>query len=133
MNKLQQAARLVIDRWEKGDLSQAVRQLQQALDEDNDGIEVRPMVYEKKEYPFYIQAKKAGDSENGKPVYAELAVGIYDAKTDTCISDTYFLIDRETGEPKILQTMDGEGDGDKKLVLLPLRSVEEGVRDGNEG
>ncbi len=66
-------------------------------------------------------------------MYDEIAVSIVDHKTGNCVSDTYFLIDRESGEPKILQTMDGDGDGDKKFAILPLRSFEEGIREGNEG
>jgi hypothetical protein len=133
MSKLRDAAQRVVNSWEGGNLAEAVNELQKALATEAENIEVRPMVYEKHAYPYSVRAEKAGDKEGNTTLFGELSVLIFDERTGKCVSDTYFMIDRESGEPKILLTMDGDGDGDKKLAILPIRSVTEGIRESNEG
>ena len=49
MKTLREAAQSVVDRWEKGDLAEAVRELQEALNAPSEEILVTPMIYEGEE------------------------------------------------------------------------------------
>lgn len=82
-------------------------------------ITVDPVVYAGKPTKYKVVAEPAGE----KGAYHELRVGFFDEK-GKCVGDAYFTVDSDTGEPRILITADGEGDGDPAIEVFPLRSIE---------
>lgn len=86
-------------------------------------ITVDPIVYAGDPTKYKVVAEPAGE----KDAYHELRVGFFDKK-GKCVADAYFTVDSETGEPRILITADGEGDGDPAIEVFPLRSVEAVVK-----
>lgn len=82
-------------------------------------ITVDPIVYAEKPARYKVVAEPAGDAD----AYRELRVGFFDEK-GKCVADAYFTVDSDTGEPRILITADGDGDGDPVIEVFPLRSIE---------
>lgn len=82
-------------------------------------ITVDPIVYAEEPTRYKAVAEPTGDGD----AYRELRVGFFDEK-GTCVADAYFTVDSATGEPRILITADGDGDGDPAIEVFPLRSVE---------
>ena len=81
------------------------------------------LVYQGRLGKYTVKAQQAGDSG----IYDELAVGIFDPDGN-CVGDVYFTLNEE-GEPRVLLTTNGEGDGDHHLVHYPLRETRESVED----
>lgn len=93
------------------------------MKKNNRKITVAPIVYAGEAAKYKVVAEPAGDGD----AYLELRVGFFDEQ-GKCVADAYFTVDSETGEPRILITADGEGDGDPAIEIFPLRSVEAVVK-----
>ncbi len=84
-------------------------------------LEVKRIVYEGKPSQYSLKAGINEDTE-----YKELYVSIYDAQ-GKCVGDVFFTVSQETGEPRILITANGDGDGAHQLTVYPLRPTAEAV------
>lgn len=74
-------------------------------------------------FGFHADAERTGDLN----IYNEVRVGIYDAAGE-CVADILVGL-TESGEPRVLVTCDGEGEGDHRIAVFPLRSAEEMVEE----
>ena len=83
-------------------------------------IEVNPIIRDGRRTDYSLKAEISGDPG----IYEEISVSIYD-KAGNCVGDAYFTVDEESGEPKIMMTLGGDGDGDKELTVYPLRELHE--------
>lgn len=80
------------------------------------------LIYQGKKGDYVVKAEKTGDTG----IYDELGVSILNSKTGECIGYLYFLL-TEQGEPRVLLTSEGNGDGDPQLTYFPLRSKEKAI------
>ncbi len=85
-------------------------------------LKVPVLVYQKKETSYSLTASTTGDAD----IYKEMAVSINRRSDGVCVADIYFSA-TEDGEPKVLVTTDGEGDGDHNITIYPLRPIKEAV------
>jgi len=90
--------------------------------EKHPSIEVNPIIREGERRDYSLKAEVSGDPG----IYEEISVSIYD-KDGECVGDVYFTVEAETGEPEILLTCDGNGDGDKQITVYPLRERDKAV------
>lgn len=68
-------------------------------------------------------------ARSGDPgIYDELRVGVYDG--DNCVADVLVGL-TEKGEPRVLCTVNGDGDGDPQVAVFPLRPVDDAISIGN--
>jgi len=94
-----------------------------------DVIELDPIVKNGKKSKYSLDVMESSD----KPQYDnEFFVSYFD-KNRTCVADTFFTVDSKTGEPMILITADGDGDGDKQITIYPMRAANKAVVLGNAG
>lgn len=71
---------------------------------------------------YVIEAGRSGD----EGLYNEFRVSILD-KDGECVGDTLIGLN-EAGEPRVLVTTDGEGDGAHQIAVFPLREANEAVQ-----
>lgn len=60
------------------------------------------------------------------PGYEEIFIDINNGKKST-IASIAVTVDPESGEPKVLMTSGGVGDGDLNIVVYPTRPLEKAV------
>jgi hypothetical protein len=79
------------------------------------------IIYQGKPGDYVATAEACGDPG----IYEELRVGIFNSRGE-CVGDAFFTLS-EDGEPRVLLTTEGDGDGDHYLVWFPLREAGKGV------
>ena len=89
----------------------------------SNAIELDNIVRDGKESAYSLQVSQSGDAPNFKN---EFFVSYFDGER-TCVADIFFTVDAKTGEPKVYITADGDGDGDKKITVYPMRAAEKAV------
>lgn len=72
-----------------------------------------------------LVAEIGGDHEDGKLLYAEMRVGFVNAAGE-CIGDVFFTV-TDDGEPCVYITADGDGEGDHRITVFPLRAARNAV------
>jgi hypothetical protein len=105
------------------------------LETEPDSFEVKPLVYDSKKLKYYAKAEYAGEGD----IYNEMRIGIFKTRGNNCVADILVTANCEhkapdyepnmTGEPVLLITADGHGDGDHAIRVFPLRPREEMVKD----
>lgn len=122
--------RLIIERKSTLDpnapLSRGLSKIELRLDEK---IKSKTLLYKtdasyESENPFNLrfEVHKAGD----QGIYNEIAVDCFNAENEN-VGSVYIGLCMDKKDIRVLMTLDGEGDGDHKLAVYPMRDEKEAV------